>query len=165
MTSFKIRPRFKFVCPYDYDLLKKTIKEKLTSTDQPIVGEIGHEYILIKINIAERHYWSPQLSLSLEEHKQGTLIRGLYGPKPSIWTLFAFAYGTIGVLITFIGIIGLSNMMLNKGIAILWTIPVLLFIAAIIYIIAQFGQKLGNQQTFILHHFLEESIHERIEID
>jgi hypothetical protein len=153
------------MCPCTIESFKETLANSLSNTEQPVKGEIGASYILVKIKEEERHFWSPQLSISLEENEKGTIVRGLYGPKPSIWTLFAFSYGAIAVLITFIGIIGLSNMMLKKGIAILWTIPVLLLIALVLYIIAQFGQKVGNQQTFILHHFMEDSIHERIEID
>jgi hypothetical protein len=43
--------------------------------------------------------------------------------------------------------------------------PFLGLAAVVLYIIAQFGQKLGVEQTFTLHHFFERSIGSRIHIE
>ena len=37
--------------------------------------------------------------------------------------------------------------------------------ALVLYLVAQFGQKIGAEQMFTLHHFFEDSIGHRIHID
>ena len=45
-----------------------------------------------------------------------------------------------------------------------WLVPYLPWISLGIYITAQVGQKLGAQQTFQLHQFLETTLEEKISI-
>jgi hypothetical protein len=37
-------------------------------------------------------------------------------------------------------------------------------IAVILYVFSQVGQKLGAEQTFTLHHFFEEVVHQKVHI-
>ena len=166
MTSFRIRPRFQLESSKSLAEIQAQVKAKLKTEGAACVGSVIPGHIVIRIPPTDQHYWSPQLSLSLEESATGTgtLIRGLYGPSPNVWTLFTFSYATISLLILFIGIIGFSQKNLGHPAPILWALPALLAIGIFLYVLSQMGQKVGAEQTFTLHHFFEEAIGEKVHI-
>jgi len=165
MTSFRIRPRFQIVSPESEAELVQRLRQRVAEGECACRVSIIPGFIVLKIPADARHYWSPQLSLSLEETEEGTLIRGLYGPNPTIWAMFAFLYGAIGLLALFIGIVGLSAKSLGNPAPVLWALPVLGVAAVVLYVIAQTGQKLGAEQTFTLHHFFESTVGLKTPID
>ena len=167
MTSFKLRPRFKILMEEAPERIVEVFQNRLDTPERDcegyvIPGDIDH--VILKIKKEELHYWSPQLDLSLEETEEGTLLRGLYGPNPNIWTMFMFGYLAIGILALFISIIGFSRVSLGMPAPILWVLPALGIAAFVLYMVGQFGQKLGVEQTFTLHHFVEESINKKIHV-
>ena len=164
MTSLRIRPRFNQVVGEPAEKIEAKIRLKLEESQNECTGRIIPGYIVLEIPPSERHYWSPQLSISLEEHEEGTLIRGLYGPNPTVWAMFTFGYSAIGILALFAAIIGFSNLSLGLEAPVLWVLPVLGGIALILYFVAQTGQKIGVEQTFTIHHFYEEAIGEKVSI-
>ncbi len=165
MTSIRIRPRFKLSTSYNPEDIVNKVKKQLEETKSNCYAEsMLKNFIVLKINKEEQHFWSPQLTLSIDKQEEGSFIRGLYTPKPTIWSMFVFFYTGIGVCILFGGLYGLSRLNLNLDAPILWAIPALLGLALLLYIIAQVGQKLGAQQMFDLHHFVEEAIDEKVRI-
>ncbi|MCB0702547.1 MAG: hypothetical protein R2863_09995 [Candidatus Kapaibacterium sp.] len=165
MSSFKLRPRFRKICKGTIDEHKEHFRE-LLEKDADIDGTIASSLIKLRIAPKNNHYWSPELTLMLEPHEKGTLIRGLYSPKSSVWTLFAFAYGTISILLAGILIWGGVEWQMNNDTSLLaMGVPSLLGAGLLVYLIAQFGQKIGAEQMFTLHHFFEDAIKERVHIE
>ena len=166
MSSFRIRPRFKIEVNTSenklIDLLKSELVEKESSK---CVGLVTENYSVIKIPAQERHFWSPQLTLSYQEKDGKTEIRGLYGPNPTVWAVFFFGYALVGIVGLFILVIGFSRYTLGMSTAILWTLPALGIAALILYLVAQTGQKIGADQMYSLHHFFEDTIRKRVPID
>lgn len=165
MTSIRIRPRFNQTSSYSPEELVQKIRQKLQASKNGCYAESLHKnFIVMKVKKEEQHFWSPQLTLSIEKLEEGCHIRGLYTPKPTIWSMFVFMYTGIGVCILFAGLYGLSRVSLNLEAPILWSVPALILLALFLYIIAQIGQKLGAQQMFDLHHFIEDAIDEKVKI-
>ncbi|MGW8122424.1 hypothetical protein ACV07N_07165 [Roseivirga echinicomitans] len=162
MSSLRIRPRFKTTVTgttKDYII---GIKDAIDDNEE-FMGLVSEHYCVIKICLEERHYWSPQLTLSLEETQEGSIeVRGLYGPKPSVWAVFFMSYAALGVLSLFAGVFGLSQVMLEKSAPILWVIPIMAAIAIGLYLVAQGGQKVGAEQMFRIHHFYEQVNKQRV---
>jgi hypothetical protein len=79
--------------------------------------------------------------------------------------MFMFGYSALGLIALFISIAGFSKMNLGIDAPILWALPVLAGLAIILYFIAQTGQKIGVEQTFIIHHFYEGAIGEKVHIE
>ncbi len=161
MSSFRIRPRFKHFIKTEKDELERTIREALTHEKQFVFYHLP-DHICIKIHPSERHVWSPQLDLSFEQEGETVIVRGLYGPNPTLWALFFFGYVIIGLMSLFLGIWGLSVWMIGGSPSILWAIPGLALAALILYLFSQTGQKLGAQQLFDIHHFYEGITRHRI---
>lgn len=164
MTSFRIRPRFKSTISLKPEEIREAFRQKLSSENTGCVLTFYTNHILLKIAPNAQHYWSPQLDISMEETEEGTLIRGLYGPKPSVWAMFTFAYLAIGVAATFIAMLGISRLSLGMSAYILWLLPFFAGLAILLYVGSQLGQKLGAAQLFTLHHLFEEIVHKRAEI-
>ena len=143
----------------------KKIKKGFDHPTTKCVGLATTGFAKIRIPLSERHYWSPQLTVMMEdlEEEEGTLIRGLYGPAPAVWTMFVFFYALIGFAIVVISVIGFSRLSLDMSAKILWLVPVLFVILLWLYLVSFFGQKIGHDQMETLHAFLEKSL--GLEID
>ncbi|HMO38132.1 MAG TPA: hypothetical protein PKC76_01025 [Saprospiraceae bacterium] len=164
MTSFRIRPRFQVVVPDEPAVVIEKLVAALAQPDSPCTGRAIPGHAVLTMPAEAQHFWSPQLDLSIEAHQEGTLIRGLYGPNPEVWLLFAFGYGIVGVLGLFISIFGFTRVGLGLEAPVLWVLPVLGAAALALYIASQLGQKLGAEQTFTLHHFFEKTVAAKVPV-
>ncbi len=164
MTSFRIRPRFRQLRNEKPEEIENTLKEKIQGNKDLFSGIFMEGHITIKINSRNRHFWSPQLNLSLETVQDVTVIRGLYGPNPTVWAIFFFSYASLGIIVVIAGMFLLSQYMLGMEMKLWWVIPACILSAIILYVIAQMGQKIGASQMFDLHHFYEETVGEKISI-
>ena len=161
MSSFRIRPRFKHFIHTNKDELEHSIRTALGNEKLFVFTHVpGH--ICIKIHTSERHVWSPQLDLSFEQEGETVIVRGLYGPNPTLWVVFFFGYAIIGLASLFLSIWGFSVWTLGGDTYFLWALPVLGVAAIILYLVSQTGQKLGAQQMFDIHHFYEGITKDRI---
>ncbi|MGM0588568.1 MAG: hypothetical protein ACQETE_09160 [Bacteroidota bacterium] len=158
----RIRPRIQFEYPDSPSAFSATVKKSLQQQNK-IDGDVLSSFITIYPVEEDQHYWSPQLTLTIEETEHGSLIRGLYGPQPSVWTLFIFFYSVIGFAALMVSMIGLSFVSLGKDASILWLVPVLILLFCSLYLVAYLGQKFGHKQMIYLHHFMEECVGNRID--
>jgi hypothetical protein len=164
MTSFRIRPRFRMTVALSPEAIKSRFQETINTDAAPCIAAFMPAHIILRIPPQEQHFWSPNLELSLQETESGTIIRGLYGPNPQVWTMFTIAYGAMATLSMFISIIGFSQLSLGMEAPVLWVLPVLGSIALLLYILSQTGQKLGAEQTFVLHHFFEGTLMQKVPV-
>ncbi len=155
--AFKVRPRFKVTTSASIDDLVDRIKNALKQENASCQGGVHVMGGTISLPFEERHYWSPQLSLSFEKTDEGTIVRGLYGPRPSVWGMFVFFYAFIAIATMIVATIGLSRLTLGGSAGILWLVPVLLLIFLSLYLVSYTGQKVGKKQMITLHRFIEEA--------
>lgn len=165
MTSFRIRPRFRQFIHAGQIEIRERIQTALKEKGDPYAAVIHTNQITLKILPEERHFWSPQLNITLEEQEGGTLVRGLYGPNPSIWAMFFLAYSALGIIILFAVMVVLSQWTLGMDTPLWWVVPLCLILLLILYFIAQTGQKIGAQQMFDLHHFYEDILGEKVQVE
>ena len=157
-SKLHIRPRFQLEVPLDPAIIKDQIKLALDSNESTCKGNIVDNHVILRIPVSQQHYWSPQLTLTVDTLDGGSQIRGLYGPKPGVWTMFVFFYSAIGFL-TLMGLIfGLSQMMLNMDAYGLWSFPVGSFLLFGLFIISKIGQGLGHDQMHQLKDFLDNTL-------
>ena len=114
----------------------------------------------VRIPETDRHYWSPELQIAVEEpeYDEDTLIRCVVGPRPAIWTMFVFFYFLIGVSTFFGGMYGLVQYSLDKESGWVWAFLVGGILISAIYLIAFFGRKKGQEQMVHLIHFASTAI-------
>jgi hypothetical protein len=147
MSSFRLRPRFRHITDSEFEDIRKMVENEIKTKESKCKLDIRKGHISVKIPEAERTFWSPQLDLMIEkvEEDEKTLIRGHYGPNPNTWALFTYGYVILGILFVSAGIWGMAKLTLNKPAPELWLLLVITGLAATLYIIAQFGQKLGAE--------------------
>lgn len=163
LPPYRLRPRFEVETHRTPDEVADTIRAALKAKNTPVKARFIPGYATLFIAKEEQHYWSPQLTLSLEATENGSLLRGLYGPAPSVWTMFTFFYAALAFAIVILSVIGFANMGIGKSGAILWLVPILMIAFLSLYLIAFMGQRLGHDQMVQLHTFVEESLEMRIE--
>ena len=159
----RIRPRIHTETSISVDELSKAFKTNLSDKKYGCEGKVVHGFATIYPPEEEQHFWSPQLTLSFEESDNGTLIRGLYGPQPTVWTMFVFFYTIVGFAILILGMLGYSYWTLDKPVTFLWAVPVFIALFLSLFLVAYFGQKLGQKQMTRLHRFLENCLGKDVE--
>ena len=126
--------------------------------DETVINSKYGRFIKLTIPRAERHYWTPVLSLSFDQEKDGTLIRGLIGPNDKVWTLFSFFYFGVG----FLGIVGsvfaLVQWQLYDTFAYIFIIPLSVALISTIFYTAKFGKKQAHTQMLHLLRFLRRAV-------
>jgi len=151
-----VRPRFEWELEFSSKELGDKIKAAVDDPENTIKARLRDGYATFYFPEEDQHYWSPQLSVSYEDLDQGgSVIRGLYGPRPTVWTMFVFFYSLIIMIIFIISIIGFSRQSLGLPSALLWwNIPLILIFLSL-YFVAYSGQRLGRDEMIALHNFLE----------
>lgn len=110
----EIRPRFSQDVDYTFEEIKELFDKALSEPNAPVTGKVHPGYASFFIPVREQHYWSTQLAVTLEKRENGTHIRGLYGPKPLVWTMLIFFYAIIGFASIVVTIMGFGMQSLNK---------------------------------------------------
>jgi hypothetical protein len=165
MISFRVRPRIKRYTNNSVEEVIDCFDESLHSNDFELDGTLLKNHIIVKIPEDIIHYWSPELQLEINEnfmkddkftdHRESTMIRGFIGPKSTVWTMFMFLYIVFGLLTLFGTVLGSSQQMLDMPPEGYWY-ALLGGIGLVITLIAsQVGQRMGQEQTEMLMHFIE----------
>lgn len=141
------------------------LREGLKRIDSPVRGRVIPDFASLMLPEPQREMWSPYLTVSLEPGPggQGSLVRGVYGPAPGLWTLFMFLYTTLAFSAFAVLIYGLVLQTLGERSAILWLVPVLLALFVTLWLVASVGQRLSRHQMKTLHDFVEECLGMRID--
>jgi hypothetical protein len=166
MSSFRIRPVFEQVV----ELAPDEVRERIVRAVERDGGgrfEVKNfpDFVCLRVREQDRHFWSPRLNLSLEAADGGhTRIAGTYGPNANVWGLFLYGYLLTGSLGTFTGVLGFAQWMIGLRPWGLWIFGGLAALAAALYLTAQFGQKLGARQMFMIHQAYEGAIGTMVEI-
>jgi hypothetical protein len=142
--------------PYAPPQAAERLRTALADADCCVRGDgYGHHFVL-RVPEAARHFWSPQLSLDLEATEAGATVRGLFGPHPSIWTLFVAAYG-VAIFSAVTGLLfGLSQWTLGQSPLALWAVPGAALLAGLTYGVGLVGRRLGDAQVLQLRDFIDD---------
>jgi len=154
----EVRPRFQLEVPLSQEETLQRIRNALDKKMLSIRGLVVDHHVTLKIPPEDQHFWSPQLDLEVEEREEGSLIRGLFGPKPSVWLMFVFFYSLLGFIAVIVSVIGFSQMNLGLSAGILWLLPVMAFLVIMVYLSARAGQKLGEGEMLLLNDFLRQAL-------
>lgn len=162
MVVQRIRPRFRLELPLPPAAVVAAIVARLAEPGCPCWSMQSEQHRLIELRVLEeeRHFWSPALSLTVSEDEEGggSVVDGLIGPNPNVWTLFAMLYMGLLTMILFAGILGLVQLALGEPLWGLWATGALLAALAGAYGLSQVGQRLAAPQTATLRRVLGEAL-------
>jgi len=162
-SAIHLRPRFKLEYNESQQDLITKFKENLKDADCKYCSKIVDGHIVIDVPFEENHFWSPQLNIEIEQVKdKKSIVKGLFGPKPQVWTLFMFIHFAMAI-----GFIGFSIMTYVK-----WMLKSdykfsLIFAVAIpilwilMYILGSIGKATGHKQMDELHEFMMKTLQKK----
>lgn len=156
--SARLRPRFEYVASCPPSDAPGRLGAALQRPEAPCRGRIYGTHAVLHVLHTEERVWSPFLSLDLGWHPEGTLVRGLFGPKPSIWSLFVAAYAICGFGALFAGGFAFVQWTLEQPPWALWILPALALGALATYAFARYGQTRGRGQMDQLRSFLDDAL-------
>lgn len=130
-------------------------------TPPNIKGVIVDNLIILNITGEDVHYWSPQLNFRVREdfdEPEQTIISGLIGPRPPVWTMFMFIYFGIGTLGFFVSAFAASKILMGQKSYLIAVLPLTIIFMLTAYIAGKYGEKLAQDQTEILKDFVREVV-------
>jgi len=158
MSPPAMRPRFELLVPH----APEQVRERLVVFLRGEVcwqGKAARRHLDIYPCRDQLRFWSPSLSLELEECSDGsTIMRGRFGPHPNLWTFCVFLYAVAGFIATCGLMLGTSQWMLKTPPSALLLLPVAGLVAVAVYGGALVGQRLGSGQMQELRDFLRRAL-------
>ena len=151
-----LRPRFTIDLDESCDQILEDFASEFKNEDCKFLGNIVDGHVFISVSKKDEHFWSPQLHLEiLEETGKTSTLKGLFGPKPQVWTLFMFIHFIIGISFLGFGVMLYTRISLNESIFFpLAMIVVLPFIWVVLYFLGKIGKATGKSQMRNLHDFM-----------
>lgn len=161
MNKITIRPRFKIeVKMPKYELITR-ISEEIKSCNGRCEINLLRNHIIFKIPEDMQHFWSPELSIEIEESEENSVLHCILGPRSAIWTLFATFYG-LSLFAGLIGIVlGFSQWSIGNYPYGFWLVPASVILIALAYLIAITGQKLSYNEMLFLRRKLDRAIYSK----
>ena len=151
-----LRPRFKMDFNESQQELLEKFRKNLEDDNCKYCSKIVDGHIVIDVPIEENHFWSPQLNIEIAKGEQDkTIVKGLFGPKPQVWTLFMFFHFAVAVAFIAFSVMAYVQWTLKSDYIFALTMVISLPILWIImYFLGRIGKKTGYKQMNELHEFM-----------
>jgi len=159
LNSIRNRPRFKLYTDLSLEEYEANLKSYLESHKTRFYGNINKEVATIFVRTEEESYWKPNLALRIEKEEDITVIRGIFGPSPAVWTFFMFLYFLFTVAwMTFFTLYYVEKQINSNNYP--WALHAsfaVLALIALTYFAARLGQLKAKDEMGELRKFAEES--------
>ena len=154
-----LRPRFKFDVDTNNEKILKGFEDSKTIQSDFIVTRVD-DHVFIKFPKEKQHFWSPQLQLEInEKEKDSATIHGLFGPNPTVWTMFMFFHFIVAGLFIGLGIWTYTNATLGSSYAIqLFLTLMMVAFWFVLYFAGRMGKAKGKPEMYELHGFMKETL-------
>ncbi|MDT0293336.1 GTP-binding protein [Mesonia ostreae] len=158
-----LRPRFRLELNEDPEKLLVAFKSA-GKNNESFVTSRADDHVFIRFPKEKQHFWSPQLHLEIYKiEDQPTVLKGLYGPSPTVWTMFMFLHFVVGTLFIGAGIWVYTNIRLERP----STMPIIamgaLFVLwFVLYFSGRLGRKVGKNEMLSLQKFMYEILNDTI---
>jgi Na+/melibiose symporter-like transporter len=151
-----LRPRFSLEVAEKDTVVLKRIQEALSETKKKYKSKQVDYHLFIDVPDSEAHFWSPQLHIEIEEMSdKSSLVKGLFGPKPQVWTLFMFIHFVVGGTFLAFGVMFYVKYSLGESVVfpavMLITLPI---VWVLLYVFGRLGRDTGKKQMKSMHDFL-----------
>ncbi len=173
MADIRLRPRFRTHVECDPASVLALIEAQLGSPGSDASGripanaqiagtDVGHiegtvfdTSAVLRIPSTRRHFWSPELQVGVDGDEAGTMVSGLFGPRPGVWSMYVALYAFVLFVAIMGSSFGASQIMLDQRPFAFWSLPAALVGALAVYGIGRVGRRLGREQIRELDAFLD----------
>jgi len=159
LNRILLKPRFKLKFKESEQDILRRFREKLGQDECVYPNKIVDHHIVIDVPQNEEHFWSPQLHVILEKESDYTIVKGVLGPKPKVWTFFIFLHFIVALAFFVFFVISYSRWSLDQDYT-FWMMMCLLMpvVWVALYFFGQLGKKFGYDQMVGLHDVLLEAL-------
>jgi len=158
MAKIRLRPHCKIQTKLPQEEVLDLLRKKLKEETDLVHGQVVQSHAFLRIPENNQHYWSPELHVWVRTQDDSTIITGIVGPKPKVWTMFMFFYFVVLGLSFFGSIYGIIQWQLGMDAPFLWSIPAGIIGILLVYGAARFGQNKGKDQMHTLKDFLDQLV-------
>jgi len=158
-NDIALRPRFKMeISRYNEAILSDFENEKTTQSEFIITRVDDH--IFIKFPKDKQHFWSPQLHLEINKvDDNSSTLHGLFGPNPTVWTLFMFLHFLVAVIFIAFAIWTYTNWTLNQSYAVQASITLLMILIWVtLYFAGSIGKASSTNDMRLLNDFMNNTL-------
>ena len=154
-----LRPRFSMDLKTDAEHALQAFEAVKHNSEGVVVTRVEH-HVFLKIPKHLQHFWSPQLDLEITSFEAGkTTLRGLFGPKPAVWTLFIFLHFAVASLFIAFGIWAYTNATLKSPYLLQLVLMGLMVLAwFVLYFAGRMGKHAGKDEMQKLHRFMRQTL-------
>lgn len=159
LNRILLKPRFKLRYKASKEDILTQFRHELSTESCPYSSKIVDHHIVIDVPKTEEHFWSPQLHVEIEREEDFTIVKGILGPKPKIWTFFIFLHFAVAVAFFVFFVLFYSKWSLEQE----YTIYMILCLSmpvvwVALYFFGQLGKKFGYDQMVGLHQLLLDAL-------
>jgi len=163
INKILLKPRFKIEVDQGENQIIENLKKRLNSENCKLRSQIADMHVIIDVSRGEEHYWSPQLTVEVVKEDNKTIVKGLLSPKPKVWTFFMFLHFVVAISFFIFLVMFYTKYQLKQD----YYFSMIMCIAMpiiwiILYVVGQFGKKLGYEQMLQLHNFLINSLNNKV---
>lgn len=150
-----LRPRFSLELAVAPEILLKAYENVDRSQDGFVTSRVD-DHVFIRFPKNKQTFWSPQLHLEIVKiEEQPTLLKGLYGPNPTMWTFFMFLHFLVAGLFIAAGIWLYTNSRLDEPITLPLVALIVLFVLwFVLYFAGRLGRSAGKAEMLLLQTFM-----------
>ena len=159
-SDIYLRPRFKMEFNENQQKLIAKFQRNVKNANCKYCVKVIDGHIVIDIPADENHFWSPQLHFEIDRVDENkSIVKGLFGPKPQVWTFFMFIHFAMAFAFIGFSIMAYVKYTLKSDYKIALTVTAILPILWIImYFLGRIGKKTGHKQMDELYGFMMESL-------
>jgi len=156
-----LRPRFKIELEQNNESVLQDFENKKKTQSEFIISRVD-DHVFIKFPKKDQHFWSPQLHLEINKTDENTsTLHGLFGPNPTVWTMFMFFHFIVASLFIAFGIWGYTNWSLKSDYGIQLLIALLMIVSwVVLYFIGRLGKATGKEQMHLLYDFMNKILNQ-----
>ncbi len=136
------------------EAIQRSFKETTHAENPDFIVRTGNNKVFVSFRNHLKKWWSPELTLTLDEGSDNTQIRELLGPHPATFTMTMF-FLTGGVVIFGLAImlaISQISLGLSASLSFITALVAIIFMAGV-YIFLLTGRIRGSSQMDQLHQF------------
>ena len=139
------------------DILLERFKSKTKEANPTVIMQVAYHSVFLKVSPALHKWWSPDMTLNIKEHDDGSSITKVTGPNPGTFTLAMFVI-TFAIVISFFALMfALSQIQLSTSplISIL-VIAASVVLAFLVIAILGLGRIKAHPQMEMMDEFVKD---------
>ncbi len=155
-SPIHLRPRFSIDLEVSHELMINKFKNVLKDSGCVFPSKFVDGHIIIDVPKKDEHFWSPQLNIEIVEVAENTsILKGLFGPKPQVWTLFMFIHFVVGLAFMIFGVMLYVKWSLDESFVLpLMMVIFLPLLWILLYFLGRIGKSTGHNQMDDLHDLM-----------